>query len=291
LLRYVRAAAEDQARIEQFLALFVDDYLSREVSRYLTYKTGGLYLALDDDAIVGTAVIALPKSHEAYLGGMRIRPDVQGKGIGHEFTAFQLKEAERLGARVVRALVARGNDLARNILQNDFGFHVVDEWVVGSVEGFQVPPYVNDIAGPAWAIDRPRLLTFYNRHPEELWATPDHWMPRSLGFEDIWARVEAGEAVVAPQDGDQDLDSLALYHIQEHEMHLNYLRTMGAHLKALVEYLWVEARAWGVKTLTFGLPRAAADKLKEAANVPVSGEWRGLVLEKHLGLSARPVPS
>ncbi|AEJ38947.1 hypothetical protein TPY_0752 [Sulfobacillus acidophilus TPY] len=287
MLRYVRAAAEDQARIEQFLGQFVDDYLVHEFPRYLTYKTGGIYLANDDDQLVGLSVIALPKPHEAYLGGMRIRPDVQGKGVGEEFAAFQVAEAERLGATVIRALVPRGNDASRSIWEG-LGFRVVEEWVVGTFEGFQGPPYGNEVAGPAWAIDRQRIEAFYEQHPRDLWAMPDPWIPQSLTLDDIWGRLEAGGALVAPQEVGQAVDTLALYAINDRDLTVHYMRSMGTHLKALLEYLWVEARAWGVKTLRFGLPRPQADKLKEAAALPVLNEWRGLILEKQVGLSPQP---
>ncbi len=286
-MRYIRATAEDQARIESFLSQFVDDYLLEDLAEHLTRENGGIYLALDDEnQMAGIAMISLAKTHEAYIGGMRLRPDVQGTGLGQEFAEFQVDEAKRLGASIIRAVISRGNEASQQILQEKLGFQVVDEWVVGSMEGFDAPHYPDAQAGPAWAVDHDRLAAFMKQHEEDLWSEHGHWMPSTLTFDDVWHGVEVGGAAVSPQDMAEPLDTLALFKIHDGDLHLQYLRSMGSHLKALVQYLWVESRAWGVKTLNFGLPRQAADKLVEASGVPLSREWHGVVLEKHVGVTS-----
>ncbi|MCY0879171.1 MAG: GNAT family N-acetyltransferase [Firmicutes bacterium] len=286
-MRYVRATAEDQARIQEFLAQFVDDYLSEHITAYLASDTGGIYLALDDNGqLAALAVVDMVKTHEAYLSGMRVRPELQGTSVGLEFAEFQVQEAKRLGAKVIRALVGRGNELAQQILQEKLGFRVVDEWVVGSMQGFEAPAYPDGVAGPAWAVDRERLEAFFQQHGQDLWSNHNHWLPRALSFEDVWHGVEQGALAVAPQESQEAVDTVALFEIFDGDMHLNYLRTMGQHLKSLIQYLWVEARAWGVKTLHFGLPRHSADKFVEMSGLPLTREWHGLVLEKQVGLSS-----
>lgn len=286
-MRYIRATAEDQARIQEFLSQFVDDYLSEHIGGYFSSENGGVFMALDDDnQLLATAIVDLVKPQEAYLSGMRIRPDMQGSSLGHEFAEFQVQEAKRLGAQVIRALVGRGNEASQKILQENLGFHVVEEWVVGSLEGFDAPRFSELEAGPAWAVDRERLAAFVNQHSEDLWADKNHWLPRRLTFEDVWHGVELGAAAVAPQDFAQSLDAVALFRISDGDIHLNYLRSMGQHLKSLLQYLWVESRAWGVKRLHFGLPRHAADKFIEVAGLPLAREWHGIVLEKHVGLTS-----
>ncbi len=284
-MRYVRATAEDQARIEEFLSQFVDDQLQDHVSDYLSCEGGGLYLAFDDsEQLAGVLVVAMMKSHEAYLESARLRPDVQERG--EEMADFQVQEARRLGAQVARVLVERRNDAAQKIFQEKLGFHVVSEWVVGTLENFPAPEYPDAVAGPAWAVDRERIQSFANQHPEELWAKSGPWQVASLTFDEVWHGVELGGAAVAPQNAAEPVDTLALFHIQNERMHLRYLRSMGKHLKVLLQYLWVESRAWGVKTLEFGLPRNAADKLLEASGLSFEKEWHGVVLEKHLGLTS-----
>ncbi|NMP21044.1 GNAT family N-acetyltransferase [Sulfobacillus harzensis] len=285
-MRYVRATAEDQARIESFLSQFVDDYARDQIESYLASETGGLYLALDDDnQLAATGVVALGKPHEAFLGAVRLRPDMQDTSLAEEMAEFQVQEARRLGAQVVRALISRGNEASQHLFQTKLGFHVVDEWVAGSLEGFSAPEYPDEVAGPAWAVDRDRLLAFMNQHGEDLWSRDGAWQPASISFDDVWHSVELGSTALAPQTSGEALDTLAIFHIQDDRMHLQYLRSMGKHLKALLQYLWVESRAWGVKTLEFGLPRHAADKLVEASGLTMNREWHGIVLEKHVVLT------
>lgn len=291
LVRYVRATVDDEARIQKFLSQFVDDNLSERIPDYLKVKSGGLYIAYEDENLLGVAVVLLPKPHEAYLGAMRIRPELQGKDLGEAFAAFQVEESHRLGAHVVRALVSRGNDATRHILQDKLGFHEVDEWVVGRIDHIDSVRDRDDMAGPAWAVDRERLTSFWNQHPEDLWASRDHYTPQGLSFEDMWHRVGMGTVAVSPQGGDGDVDSLAMFGIHDHVLHLHYLKSFGRHLKSLVSYLAAEAHAWGVKTMQFGLPRAAADKLAEVLDAPIDETWRGVVFEKHNGLSGSAVPT
>ncbi len=286
-MRYIRATAEDQARIQEFLSQFVDDYLSKNIGAYVSRDTGGLYLAVDEqEQIAALAVIDLIRPKEAHLGGLRVRPDLQNGPAASEFMEFQVQESKRLGAAVIRALVGRGNELSQQALQEKLGFHVVDEWVVGSIQGFEAPEYPDGGAGPAWAVDRDRLRAFFKEHSEDLWSDRTQWLPRSLTFDDVWHGVELGAAAIAPQDVAEAVDTFALFEIHDGDMHVKYLRSMGHHLKSLMQYLWVECRAWGVNTLRFGLPRQAADKLAEAAGVPLSREWNGVVLEMHVGLTS-----
>lgn len=279
MVRYVRATVEDQAKIDRFLSQFVNDYLPAQLPEYLSYRTGGVYLAYDDEEIVGTAVLALPKPHEAYLGGMRISPPRQGQGLGQAFVKFQMEEAARLGAEVVRALVSRGNTSVKAVLEDQLGFRAVDDWVVGRLTGFEAPEYPPVAAGPAWAVDHDRLLAFWRQHDQDLWAGSDPWMPHSWSQDDLWKFVELGGVALAPQGPDDAIDSLAIFRVQKEALHVHYLRSAGHTLKDLLSYLFVEARAWGVNVLRFGLSQAGADQLIAAGSGAVQDEWRGVVLQ------------
>ncbi len=286
MLRYVRASMEDEGKIQEFLRQFVEDYLSGQVAKYLAQRYGGLYLALDDDQIVGTAVITLPKRHEAYLGGMRIAPPRQSQGLGEAFAQFQVEEAKRLGARVARALIHHDNQTSLHILEKTLGFQVGDGWMVGTLAGFEAPPETPMAAGPAWAVDRERILAFYGRFSDDLWAERDHWAPHSLSMEDIWNRFEASGLAVAPQDPTQEIDTLAMYRLGENEtMHLYYFRNGEGHRgEELLGYLWTEARAWGISRLHFGLTQKQAERLITIAGIKPTETWAGVVLEKDLTL-------
>lgn len=283
LLTFLRAKKEDHDRIRQFLAQFVDDYLAESFPQYLEVRWGGLYIALDGEQLVGTCVISLPKFHEAYLSGMRIAPSRQGQGLGEEFGRFQIEEARRLGAEVVRALVHADNELSAHVLQEKLGFHVVDQWAVGEINPIPVPDSRPKEAGPAWAIDQERLAQFVRRYHDDLWA-PSEWNPTSLTMGDVTHRFGSGGVVLAPLTG--EVEALALTQILAREvLHINYLRALGQALSSLLDHLWNEARAWGANRCRFGLSAHAAERLR--ALVPNTEiQWRGIVLERRLTLTA-----
>lgn len=282
LLTFVRATQEDLEKVRQFLAQFVDDYLAEQIQDYLGRRTGGLYLGLDEDKLVGTCVISFPKPHEAYLSGMRIAPERQGQGVAEEFAQFQLDEARRLGAQVVRVLVHADNKASAHVLQDKLGFHVVDQWAVGEINPLPSPTERPADAGPAWAVDRERLGAFLHQHADDLWAAHE-WEPSGLEMRDVMRRFGQGGVAVIPQTG--ELKGLALSRVESKDvLHLNYLRTVGHALGNLLDYLWNEARAWGISRCRFGLSVHAAERLR--ALVPNTEiHWRGLVMERHLNLT------
>jgi hypothetical protein len=281
LLRFVRATKEDHDRIRQFLAQFPNDYLPDVVPRHLAARRGGFYLAWEDDRLVGTCAVALPKAQEAILFGMRVATAGNPDGVREEVAHFQLEEARRLGAQVVRVLVPVDQAEATHVLQDRLGFRVVDQWAVGEVHPLPVPADRPREAGPAWAIDRERVSAFVREHGGDLWAD-DEWAVTSLSFQDVWRRFESGGVALAPLEG--AVEALALLRVESREtLHLNYFRAIGQMFSALLDYLWNEARAWGAQRCRFGLSLHAAERLRAA--VPGTEiQWRGLVLERQLAL-------
>ncbi len=282
MLTFVRATEADRDRVRQFLAQFTDDYLAETYAPHLNQRRGGLYMALDGEELVGTCIISLPKSQEAYLSGMRIAPNRQGNGLGEEFGRFQLLEARRLGATLVRVLVHADNEASAHVLEEKLGFRVVDHWAVGEISPIPAPVERPPDAGPAWAIDRERLESFTKGCAGELWGVTE-WQPESLDIADVLRRIEDGGAAVMPQTG--ELAALALTRIQSKEtLYIQYFRVLGQTVGSLLDYLWNEARAWGASRCRFGLSQAAADALRSAVpNCEII--WRGLVMERNLAMS------
>lgn len=282
MLTFVRATEADRDKVRQFLAQFVDDYLQETYAPHLSQRRGGLYLALDGEELVGTCIISLPKAQEAYLSGMRIASGRQGEGLGEAFGRFQLEEARRLGATLVRVLVHADNEASAHVLQDKLGFKVVDQWAVGEISPIPAPAERPSDAGPAWAIDRERLESFTKGCAGDLWGLTE-WQPESLDIADVLRRIEDGGAAVMPQTG--ELAALALTRIQSKEtLYIQYFRVLGQAVSSLLDYLWNEARAWGASRCRFGLTEAAAERLRNAVpNCEII--WRGLVLERNLVLA------
>jgi N-acetylglutamate synthase-like GNAT family acetyltransferase len=283
LLTFVRATTADHDRIREFLSQFLDDYLSERFPQYLGRQPGGLYLAMDGDQLVGTCVISFPKAKQALLSGMRILPARQGSGVGEEFGRFQLAEARKLGADVVRVLVHQDNQTSAHVLQDKLGFQIVDQWAVGEINPLPNPETRPPEASMAWAVDRDRVASFIKQYEQDLWA-PEVWDPVSLNLTDLNLRFETGGVAVAPQHG--DVEALAFTSMQSKEvLNISYLRTLGQAVQGLLDYLWNEARAWGINRCRFGVSAHAAERLRSLVpNTEIT--WRGLVLERHLNLTA-----
>jgi len=290
LLTFVRATREDSDRVRAFLQVAPssadgnDDLLNDFQEHLAGRSVGGLYLAIDDGTIVASCVISLVQPKEAYLSGLRVHPDWVNQGVEEAFGQFQLDEARRLGADVVRMLVNVDNEAANQLLQEKLGFQVVDHWAVGEINPIPTPARAPRDAGPAWAIDRERLLAFLNKQEAQgLWSCDEQWDLQSLALPDVLKRVEEGGVALAPNEG--AIEALALTRVQAREvLHIEYLRDVGHRLSGLLDHLWSEARAWGANRCRFGLSLGVAERLRALVpNTEIT--WRGLVLERRLTLS------
>ncbi|HBQ96431.1 MAG: GNAT family N-acetyltransferase [Firmicutes bacterium] len=284
MLRYVRASLEDQAKVEEFLRRNQNDRLIKELGKLLSLTQGGLYLAIDDNgAIVGTAVLTLPKRHEAYLGQVQLASPNLDRETLKEFAAFQLEEAQKLGAHIVRATTGDDDELWASILQEESQFEPVEKWVVGTFEGYQVPEFPPLEAGPAWAVDKERIRKFMEPVTDALWAEHDLHIPTSLDDQSLENQFEVGGVAVAPQDGRIAVDSLVLYRIRNSEsLDIKYFRSDGHYIHQVLDYLWLEARAWGISRLRVGLSEKTASQIAEALQVPIQREWAGRIFVHYI---------
>lgn len=289
-MRYVRASEEDEAKIRDFLAQFPPDYLLEAFPRYLTAKPGGLYMALDNDVLVAIAAIVMTRPHEAYLSGLRVLKEAASTGIHREFAGFQIEEARRAGARVVRAFVDETNTESLAALRDGLSFEQGTEWEVGLLN--QIDPTGAELpldAGPAWAVDQERLRAFWQEHRGALWTLNDPWVPVALTEEDLEHAVPTGGVAVVPQDTDEAIRGLALYQVKNRDtIDVRYLDGDEESRLDLLRFLRVEARAWGVTRLRYGMPRAVAEEVVRFFERTPESPWRGWILERSLTRAAVP---
>ncbi|MBC7339322.1 MAG: GNAT family N-acetyltransferase [Firmicutes bacterium] len=125
-----RAGPGDRERAEPLLQKFEDDYIPLVWDEWAALEPGGIYLAEVDGAVAGIVCIQFVRPEEAYLAGMRIDPDLQGRGLGTEFARFQVEECRRLGARVARLLTAHDNVRVHRMMAT-LGFGRVGGWLIG----------------------------------------------------------------------------------------------------------------------------------------------------------------
>lgn len=280
MVRYERVKAENKAKVEAFLSQFGNDALTSRVENYLLQKTGGIYATYDDSAIVATAAVVFPKPHEAVLIDLMVSNSVSSELV-EPFVTFQIEEATRLGAQKVRVLLEHDTEPMAG-LGDKIGFHSLGHWVLGKIEGVATeaastfPPAT---AGPAWAVDRDRILQFWSEHESDLWAMSNLMAPHQLTTDDLWTQLERGSIGLAPQNGEDKVDTLAIFRVADHALYLHYFRSDGKFLKDFTEYLSVECRAWGVTEIRFGLSPEAVAQLKGAMSGKLEETSRWTVWE------------
>lgn len=94
-------------------------------------EPAGLYLALAETSggLIGCYCLQFPAPDEAYLSGMRIHPEAQGRGIGSLFCRAQILQARTLGAGNIYLKSVCDNLIAHRTVQKN-GFENLGEWVI-----------------------------------------------------------------------------------------------------------------------------------------------------------------
>ena len=124
--------------------LWSDDYIIDVFDEWARDRRGGLWVAVEDDAIVGIAKLTLLGDREAWLHALRVDPRYQRRGIGTALLEHRMERARRLGARTMRLDTAEDN-VAVHRLMRRFGFRRVGSFT--------------RLAARARAGDPPRMVT------------------------------------------------------------------------------------------------------------------------------------
>ncbi|HEY8449617.1 MAG TPA: GNAT family N-acetyltransferase [Bacillota bacterium] len=132
------------------------DYVYDALPAWLEERPGGVYLYEVDGRVVGFASIAFPKPGEAWLRGKRIDVDDEGRGFGTRSGHFELAEAVRLGARVVRLATAPGPTPATRLVER-LGFERLAAWTFA--QALDAGPLLEVEERPMAAAVRPRRLS------------------------------------------------------------------------------------------------------------------------------------
>lgn len=284
-MNYARATIDDKEKIAQFLSQFVNETVFKNLDHYLTRRVGGLFLAIDDHQdLIGIASLTSSNNMDVVISGLRISPPHQNASVVGEFGEFLLNESRMLGARKVRFLVSRDNQVMQNVWSQSLGFVVQKGWVMGAIEEFDAQEYVPEMAGPAWSVDRDRVEKLWEElEPPQLWSHHDLLSPQALTMDDVWQRFEDGGAALAPQHTSDDVDTIVLYSVQHNEaIDIQYIHPGAKFLHSVLEFLWIEARAWGLQKLRFGVEQTTFEQLAKAVGDKIKPEWSGVIMEKRL---------
>ncbi len=108
-LTITKAKPEDRQAVLKLSQNFNEDYLENTVDKWTRQEQGGLHLAWHGSLLAGCCSLDFPTSKEAWLQGMRVHPEYQGRGIAFQLNRFLIELARTEGAEVARLLTAQNN--------------------------------------------------------------------------------------------------------------------------------------------------------------------------------------
>jgi ribosomal protein S18 acetylase RimI-like enzyme len=111
------------------------DYVPYLLDEWLT--EGGLFVAEENSNIVGITKTTTLSEDELWLEGIRVKPELRGKGIGKKLAFYQLEEALKAKPRVIRLSTVETNKESISIIEK-MGFHKAIEFKYLSLENLSV---------------------------------------------------------------------------------------------------------------------------------------------------------
>ena len=104
------ARPEDRMAVETIVTAAYSIYVERigkppgpMLDDYAGLIAAGAVSVLEDpDGVVAALVVLLPKPDHLLLDNIAVRPDRQGRGLGHQLIAFAEEQARRLGHAELR---------------------------------------------------------------------------------------------------------------------------------------------------------------------------------------------
>ncbi|OWZ84946.1 GNAT family N-acetyltransferase [Natranaerobius trueperi] len=124
-----KAQLEDKEEILSISDNFNHDYLPYVIDRWLTMGRGGLYLLEESNKIVACCLLKFQTSNQAWLAGMRVRPDYHNLGAGGELTGRLTERANYEGANIVRFVTNLDNYPAQKVGEKH-GFYFHSRWMI-----------------------------------------------------------------------------------------------------------------------------------------------------------------
>ncbi len=116
-LTITKAKPEDRQAVLELSQNFSEDYLEYTVDKWTRQEQGGLHLAWHNSLLVGCCSLDFPTAKEAWLQGMRVHPEYQGKGIAFQLNRYLIELAKAKRAEVARLLTAQNNLQALKVAQ------------------------------------------------------------------------------------------------------------------------------------------------------------------------------
>jgi ribosomal protein S18 acetylase RimI-like enzyme len=243
------AQPQDKEAVLAFCAHTWDwgDYIPQVWDVWLADSSGRLLVALLNDRPVALVHVQLVAPGECWLEGMRVDAAVRGQGIARRLSERALREAQQMGATVLRVATRSDNVAAQRVLEAG-GFQQVGMYVhyaapAERLRGASLP----EVAGPD---DLSALVAFLDRSnifPMTGGLLYADWgdRTRALTREVVQERLTGGQVFMLRQW--DDLQAIAICGPQDADEPL-----------LLIEY--IDGTTEGIGRLAYGLRALAAER-------------------------------
>jgi GNAT superfamily N-acetyltransferase len=156
------ARPADRPAMERICAHTWDwgDYIPEVWDAWLADPGGGLTVGEVDGRVIAVSKATYQPEGQVWLEGMRVDPDYRGRGIASQFLVYNLAEARRRGARVVR-LGTGGNNTPVHKIMAHAGMEQVGTYVLRIAESLPDAPRPAILT----ANHAPAVQTFWKNSP------------------------------------------------------------------------------------------------------------------------------
>jgi hypothetical protein len=250
-----RARAEDREAILDLATRIWGgtDYLPLIWDRWLRDRKGLLLTATLDGRPVGVSKISVLAPGEVWLEGLRLHPDVQGRGLVRQINRVTFREAAKLNPRSVRYATGAGNAASRHL---------------GEIRGFWMVARARWMWGPALTGGRPSSRRARPDEIDRVWPLVRDsecrramsglqgvgWKFHSLDRRRLRRLISAGRVLVRPRTG--PIRAVAAFDVVEIAggLCLGYVDGSDDDVAALARDVLRLARDYGVTEVSAMLP-------------------------------------
>lgn len=255
-----------------------NDYMPIVWERWLKEKDGVLLTVTHNGRPVGVSKVSLLAPGEVWLEGLRLHPDLQGKGLAGQINRVTFREAMKLNPRSVRYSTGAGNGASRHLAEKR-GFWQVAwaDWMWGTAR-----PSGSDSVRRARDDELSDVLMYVRdsecfREASGLYARG--WRFQELNRRALRRLIRRGQLLVVRRRG--RLSAVAVYdhgHIDD-DICLGYADGTDEDIAALANEVLAVAHRSGIEEASAMLPsgRIAAAAFRAGFNAEMPG--RAVVYE------------
>ena len=186
------ARPDDRPAMERICAHTWDwgDYIPEVWDYWLADLGGGLTVGEVDGRVIAVSKATYQPAGQVWLEGMRVDPEVRGQGIAGRYLVYNLAEARRRGARVVRLGTSSHNTPVHKMMAHA-GLERVGAYVLRIAESLPDAP-------------RPTILTADHASAVQAFWESSPVLAHSHGlcsFDWAWQELSTGRVVQLLADG------------------------------------------------------------------------------------------